>query len=318
MARLRLTRCIPICLTVLLLTFGSARAETRIGVLVFSDEVQEAADGVLERLREGGYREPATQYLLGNARGNKAKAKALARTFAAARLDLIVTVGTSATVPVARAVKDIPVVFSVVYDPVGANIVESWQNSGNNATGTSAKVPMPTIIRRLNEVVAVKRLAVLYTPGEKNSESQLQDLQKVQGEFRIKVIPVPLTAKGEIAYLLPEVFRTTDALYLTGSNVVYGEIAGIIEMATRARVVTVTHFQRLADRGVLLTVCANTRELGRLAAEKAMLILKGASPSSVPVEALKKFDLIVNMRTARAGKFPIPPSLFGSATRIIQ
>jgi putative tryptophan/tyrosine transport system substrate-binding protein len=297
---------------------GSARAEKRIGILLFSDDMQDAVTGVLEQLRSCGFKEPAVKYLLENAKGNKAKVAELAHKFAKARLDLIVTVGTSATVPIVHQFKDIPVVFSMVYDPVEAKIAESWQSSGNNSTGTTARVSMPILLGRLNELVRVKRLAVLYTPGEKNSESQLMDLQRMQKSFGLKVVPVPLTGKGEAAFLLPEVLRTSDAIYLTGSNVVNTEVAGIVESAGRAHKVTVTHFQALAQRGVLLSVSANTRELGRLAGEKAVKILRGAKPSSIPIEGLKKYDLILNMRTAKAGNFLIPPSLLGAATRIIQ
>jgi putative ABC transport system substrate-binding protein len=272
----------------------------------------------MEQMRGSGFKEPATLYLVGNAKGNKAKVADLTHKFATSNLDLIVTVGTSATVPIAQQFKDIPVVFSVVYDPVEAKIAKGWQSSGNNTTGTSPRVPMANLIKRLKELMAVKRLAVLYTPGEMNSEAQLMDLQKVPGTFGIKIIPVPLTSKGDVAFILPEVLRTSDAVYLTGSNVVASEVTGIVDMAIKARKVTVTHFLTLAEKGVLVSLCANTRELGRLAGEKAVKILNGASPSSIPIEALKKYDLIINMKTAKAGNFTIPQAVIRSATRIIE
>ena len=316
--RANIGRCFLVSVLFLLLCCGSALAEKRIGVLLFSDDMQDTETGILEQMRASGYREPAVVYLLGNAQGNKAKVVELAHKFAKARLDMILTVGTSATVPIVHQFRGIPVVYSMVYDPVEAKIAESWQSSGNNSTGTSARVPMAVLIGRLNELVRVKRLAVLYTPGEKNSESQLKDLQRVQKSAGIQVIPVPLTARGEAAFILPEVLRTSDALYLTASNVVIAEAAGIVEMAGRAHKVTVTHFQTLAEKGVLLAVSVNARALGRLSGEKAVKILHGAKPSSIPIEGLKKYDLILNMRTARAGNFRIPSSLLGNATRIIE
>jgi putative ABC transport system substrate-binding protein len=159
---------------------------------------------------------------------------------------------------------------------------------------------------------------VLYTPNEKNSEAQLRDLQEIQGMHRIRIIPVPITEKEEIGQIMPEVVRTSDAIYVTGSNLVNSQVSMIVEMATKGKTITVTHLEDLVEKGVLIGVCANPYSLGRLAGEKAARILRGAKPSSIPIESPKKLDVVINMRTANAGRYRIPPEFHRTVTKKID
>jgi len=297
-----------------------AGAEKRIGVLLFSEEARyiEATKGFMDTLKERGFEEPQTKIIIENAGANKAKVAELVQKFAAAKMDLIFTAGTHATTAVAREIKDVPIVFSVVYDPVEAGIAKDWKSSGNNTTGTSSKVPMSKLMDSLKVFAPVKRLAVLYTPGEKNSEAQLKDLQGIQADYGIKVVPVPLTRTEEVAQLLPVVIRLTDALYVTGSNLVDSQISIIVDMATKGKVITITHLDDLVEKGVLLGVCSNSYSMGRLAGEKAVKILKGVKPSSIPIESLKQFDVMINLKTAKAGNFQVPPDFMKTVRRTIK
>ena len=103
--------------------------------------------------------------------------------FANAKPDMIVSLGTIPTIAVTKEIKDVPVVFGMVYDPVEAGIAKSWKSSGNNTTGASPLIPMSTLVSTLKEVRPVKTLAVLYTADEKQSRIQLLELQKIQATF---------------------------------------------------------------------------------------------------------------------------------------
>jgi putative tryptophan/tyrosine transport system substrate-binding protein len=299
---------------------AQASAEKKIGILMFSEETRymEAVKGFKNKLREAGVKEPKVKFNIESAGANKSKAVELAQKLAAGKMDLILTLGTSATVIAAREIKDVPIVFSIVYDPVEAGIAKTWKSSGNNTTGTSPIVPMPKLLDSLTTFTKVKRLAVLYTPGEKNSEAQLKDLQKIQADYGIKIMPVILTKKEDLLQILPEVLRTSDALYITGSNLVNSQILLIVDMATKAKVATITHLEDLVEKGVLLGVCADSYRVGYLAGEKALKILKGAKPASIPIETINKFDIILNMKTAKAGDFPIRPEFQKTVTRTIE
>jgi len=186
-----------------------AQAQRKIGVLMFSEETRyiEALKGIKDKLREGGFGEPKTTFIVEQAGGNKARAAELVQKFAAEKLDLIITLGTSSTIAVSREIKDVPIVFSMVYDPVEAGIAKDWKSSGNNTTG---------------------------------------------------------------------------------SNLVNSQVSVIVGMATKAKVITITHLDDLVEKGVLLGVCANSYSVGQLAGEKAVKILKGGKPSSIPNRICKK------------------------------
>lgn len=92
----------------------------------------------------------------------------------------------------------------------------------------------------------------------------------------------------------------------------------IVDMATRARVITITHIDDQLDKGVLLGVCADSYAVGRLTGEKAAKVLRGAKPSSIPIEYLEKLDVTINLRTAKAGEFQPSPAFMKSVTKIIE
>lgn len=297
-----------------------AGVEKRIGVLLWSEEPRyiEAKNGVMEQLRKEGFGEPAVKFTIENAEGNKVKLAEIAKKFSTAKMDLNISIGTTATIAVTREIKDAPVVFSMVYDPVEVKIAQNWKSSGNNTTGASPRVPMSKLVDALKRFTPVKRLAVLYTPTEQNSVAQLKELQSIQPDSQLEVVPVPLNNSHEVALILPEVIRTVDAIYLSGSSIIGKTITTIVDQATKAKVVTITHLDDLVVEGVLLGLCANPYAVGRLTAKKAVKVLRGAKPSSVPIETLKKLDLIINIKTAKAGQFNIPPSFIKSATKVIE
>ena len=285
-----------------------AMAEKKIGIFLFSGETRyiNAARGIRDKLKDAGFVEPGTKIIEENAGANKARAAELVKKFASAKMDLIFTMGTPATIALAREVRDLPIVFAIVYNPVEAGIAKDWKSSGNNTTGTSTKIPMSKLLDTLKAFKPVKRLAVLYAPGERQSEATLKDLKDVQQGYTIKIIPVPLTSKEDVARILPEVARTSDAIYITGSNLADSQVSTIVDIATKAKVVTLTHLEDLVEKGVLLGVSADSYMMGRLTGEKGVKILKGARPASIPIEAPKKYSIILNMKTAASGQFQIP------------
>lgn len=298
-----------------------AAAQKRIAILLFSEEPRYAhgRNGFIDQLNKEGFKETSTSFFIANARGSKAKAAELSESIASGKPDLIFTLGTLATVPVARLIKDVPIVFSSVYDPVGAAIAGEWKSSGNNTTGCSPMVPMSDIVKTLNGLRPVKRLAVLYTPGERNSELPLLELQKLPASYGIKVIPVIMTGKEDVARIMPEVVRAADAIYVTGSIVLGASVKTIVAAANRAHVITVTHLDDLVDKGVLVGVCAGSYRLGRLAGKMAALVLRGAKPSALPIEIDRNPDVIVNRTSARTGRFSIPASFMKNVvTRFVE
>jgi putative ABC transport system substrate-binding protein len=299
---------------------GQAREEKKIGVLLFSEEPRyhQALKGIREQLARAGFKEPAVRYIIGNAKGNKAKAAELVHGFATSNLSLMVTLGTNATIAAAKEIKDVPIVFSMVFDPIEARVARDWKRSGTNATGSSPRIPMSELLARLQEFRPSRRLAVLYTPGERNSESQLKDLQELQERYRIRVMPVIVTNKEDIGRILPDVLTSVDSVYLSGSSIVGDSVPQIVQLANQSQAVTITHLEDLVNLGVLLGVCPDPYQLGLLAGKKAAAVLKGADPSSIPIEYLSNPGVLLNSRTAADGRFQVPAAFMKKVTKTIR
>jgi len=177
---------------------------------------------------------------------------------------------------------------------------------------------MDQLMQSLKKLAPVQKLAVLYTPGERHTEIMLKELHGLQTGFGIKVIPVILSKEEEIARILPAVVQTVDAIALTGSSIHYSSVPMIVDMATRAKVITITHIEEFVNKGALMGISANPYHQGRLAGEKATRVLKGAKPPSIPIETPKKLDFVLNMKTAKEGQFQIPAKLKQMVTRTVE
>src|SRR5450759_198392 len=118
---------------------AEAGAKPKIGVLLFTQEshYKETLSGIMDQLKKEGFGESNADFREENAEGNKVKAVELAKKFAASGMDLVIVLGTSATLIVMNEIKEVPIVFSMVYDPVDSKIVWDWKSSGNNTTGSS-------------------------------------------------------------------------------------------------------------------------------------------------------------------------------------
>jgi putative tryptophan/tyrosine transport system substrate-binding protein len=295
-------------------------AETKIGILMWNKQPRylQNTTGVLDYLKQQGFREPGVKVIVESADGNKVKAVEMAHAFVAAKMDLVITVGTTATVIGANEIKDIPLVFVMVWDPVGSKVAKSWKSSGNNTTGASSKTSALNLLQSLKKFSAVKKIAVLYTPGERNSEIQLKEFLAEQEKAQIKIIPVPLKDQEMVGTLMADVVTRVDAVCLAGSSVIGTNLHAIVDIATKAGVITASQSEDLVEGGALLGITVDPYAIGLLAGKKAVQVLKGTKPSSIPIEAGKKFDLLLNMKTAKAGQFQIPQAFMKAVTKIVE
>ncbi|HAK60418.1 MAG TPA: hypothetical protein DCO77_08560 [Nitrospiraceae bacterium] len=301
-----------------LLSADALAAKKKIGILLWSEagHYLEGREGIIEILTKKGFGN--ADITEKNAKGNKAAAAAIVEEFAAAKMDLVITLGTTATVIASKRITDIPIVFCLVFDPVKAKVAKSWKSSGNNTTGTSSMVSMYELVARTKELTPVKTMGVLYTPGQKNSVIQLKGVQAVQKKHRMKVVAIPIKTKKDVSVLLPRAIKRVDALYLSGSSTILAEIPAIVEIASKVKKVTVAHVGKTADKGVLIAVYGNARKNGRLAGEKAVKVLKGKKPSKIKIEPLSEFEISLNKKTAEKGGFTIPSSFMKKVTKVIE
>ena len=253
-----------------------------------------------------------------------AKVPALIQEARALQADLIFTWGTPVTLAVAgkegqvdpqRHVTDIPVVFAMVASPVGSGLVRSLEGSKRNLTGTSHVVPMSQQLSAMRAYRPLRRVGMVYNPAEPNSvvnAKELREAARAEG-FTLLERQVPLDAKKlPQAEALPALLASLareglDLLYmgpdsfLSANRKVYTELA----LAHRLPVFSATE-NALRDGQALFGLVSGYESVGRLTAHKAVQILHGQAPGSMPIETLARFSYLVNMPVAAALDF-YPP-----------
>jgi len=265
---------------------------------------------MVEQLNAEGVKDATV--VLEDAGGKKEKMTELvSKVKADPSVDIVGALGTSAAVPVSKEITDKPVVIGMVYNPIESKIAKDWSSSANNVTGASNFVSLGGFVNRLvkRSALSIKKIGVIYTPGEKNSELQLADVISAKEGLGAEVVGVPLTSEKDVEKFVADLkSQKFDLLMFTGSNVIGTHIAKITDAAIKAKVMTATHLDDLVARGVLLGLVTDPYEVGKLAGKALVRIVRGAKPSEVRIEyPLPK--LVINEKTAQAAGFDLPATL---------
>ncbi|MBF0594012.1 MAG: ABC transporter substrate-binding protein [Candidatus Omnitrophica bacterium] len=302
---------------------GNAAAQgvsKKVGVLVWANEAryENGVTGFVEQLKNDGLGSPSVEIVMRRAGGSKVTAMKMAEELADQKLDLYYALGTGGTSAMYMATKSAPIVFSTVYDPVEAGLVQGWESSRNNVTGAASLVPMSRVLELAKQMMPIKNVAALYTPHEKNSESQVRALQACQAGLGVTIIPVAIVNEAEIATALPFVEGKVQAIYVTGSIVVGKGIADVVRFAAEKKIMTVTHLEDLVEKGIMVGYCADSKEQGVLAAKTAERILNGAKPADLPIKKAAVFATLINKKSALASGITIPAEVLSKAARVIE
>ena len=305
----------------------SEAASPLIGVL--SPATPESAAPILAALRQGlrehGYIEGtniAIEYRF--AYGQFDRLPELARELIRLRVDVLVTVVTQASIAAKDNTKTIPIVMSGVSDPVGAGLVASLSRPGGNVTGTSGMGFVTAVkgLELLKEVApGVRRVAVLWNPA--NRVFQLQLLRETEAAARSMGIQLQLLEARDLESI-ERVFGTISKERVSGLSVLPDPTfvayqSRIAALAEKARLPSVSgSFIGYADAGGLMDYGPSYPELARRAAGYVAKILNGAKPADLPVEQATKFELVINLKTAKQLGLTIPQSLLLRADRIIE
>jgi ABC-type uncharacterized transport system substrate-binding protein len=236
--------------------------------------------------------------------------------------DVIFTSGSAAIGPLRRATRTVPIVFVLVPDPVGAGFVDSLARPGGNITGFTqfdygigAKW-----LEVLKEIAPnTTRAAVIRDPAITAGIGQWGAILSVSPSVAIEVSPVNLVDGGEIDRGLTAFARSPNGgLIVTGSALAVVHRDLIIALAARLRLPAVYYDRYFVTAGGLISYGSNNVEQYRLAAAYVDRILKGEKPADLPVQAAAKYELVINLKTAKALGLEIPPTLLARADEVIE
>ncbi|QCO15942.1 ABC transporter substrate-binding protein [Azospirillum brasilense] len=304
------------------LTSAAAFAQTKtvaITAIVEHPALDATRDGVVEALKAAGYTPGDTLKVeYQSAQGNPATAAQIARQFAGARPDVIVPISTPSAQAVVASTRDIPVVFTAVTDPVGAQLVRSLDKPGANVTGVSDMAPVAEHVALIREIVpSVKRLGVLYNAGEPNSVSLVKALKDEAQKAGLTVVEATATKSADAQPAARSLVGKADAIYVPLDNTVVSALESVVAVGQQAKLPVFSADTDSVARGTVASIGFDYRQVGRQTGEAVVRILKGEKPGDVPVTFAKGTDLFVNPKSAAAMGVTIPEAVTQRATKVV-
>jgi putative ABC transport system substrate-binding protein len=236
--------------------------------------------------------------------------------------DVILAVGAATVAPLLQATRTVPIVFPILIDPVGAGFVDNLARPGGNATGfiLFEYGIAPKWLELLKQVApGVTRVAIIRDSAIASGIGQWGAIQAVAPSFGVELSPLNVREAGEIERAITAFSRSSNGgLILTGSAlaVVHREL--IIALAVRHKLPAVYFQREYVTRGGLLSYGPNIIDGFRRSAAYVDRILKGEKPADLPVQTPTKYELVINLKTARALGLEIPPTLLARADEVIE
>jgi putative ABC transport system substrate-binding protein len=283
-------------------------------------------EAFLQGLRDLGYvegRNVVIEYR--DAEGKYERFPALATELVALKVDVIVVTSTPSAVVVKQATRTIPIVFTWAADPVGSGLVTSLARPGGNVTGLSILTP-DLVGKRLElltqAVPGVSRVAALWHPGdyvERMEKDMLTEADRAARALGLRLQVVEARGPEDFDRAFSDMTRArADAVTVQSTNIFFIERRRLVDLAAKHRLPAVYQTRESVDAGGLMSYGPNVADLHRRAATYVDKILKGAKPADLPVEQPTKFELVINLKTAKALGLTIPDSLLRRADEVIQ
>ncbi|MGI0523390.1 ABC transporter substrate-binding protein [Rhizobium giardinii] len=277
-------------------------------------------DGVKEALAAAGYKEGENlNFLYESAQGNPATAAQIARQFAGEGPNVIVPISTPSAQAVVSSTRDIPVVFTAVSDPLGAQLVKDMDKPGGNVTGLSDLSPVAEHVALIKEILPnVKSIGYLYNSGEANSVSLLAVLKTQAEKAGLTVVESAATKSAEVQGAARALVGRADVIYIPTDNTIISALEGAVAVAEEAKLPLFTADTDSVSRGAVAALGFNYHDVGKQTGDVVVRVLKGENPGDIAVKVAAGTDLVINKAAASKMGVTFPESVLGRATRVIE
>jgi ABC-type uncharacterized transport system substrate-binding protein len=276
----------------------------------------------VQRLRELGWIEGRTitiEYRW--AEGRNEHLAEIAAEFVRRKVDVIVTSATPPTVAAKQATSVIPIVFAAVGDPVGAGLAKSLARPGGNATGLSLQATdaVGKRLELLGEVVTgLRRLGIMANTGNPSATLEMREVEATARKLGLEGVTSEILRPEDIALAFDGLQGRVEALYVCNDPLATTNRVRISTLASAARLPTMFVAREYVEAGGLMSYGANFQDLYRRSAELVDKILRGTKPADIPVEQPTKFDLVIDLTTAKALSLAVPDKLLALADEVIE
>jgi putative ABC transport system substrate-binding protein len=295
----------------------------RIGVLlVGTPPGSKQVRGLTQGLEDAGYVEGRDVRLeWRSAKGDYDRLPELAADLVNSKVDVIVVEHTLAVLALKRATSSIPIVMAIVADPLGGGLVDSLSRPGGNVTGLSL-MTADLVAKRLQLLIEAMpqatRIAVLWNPATPFHVTTVQALKAVAPGLLLELQFVPVQRPEDFDVAFSAIGRArAQALYIM-EGPPFSDAQTTLSHVSKARLPAIHATRWFAEGGGLMSYGANQTDMYRRAAVYVDKILKGAKPSELPIEQPTKFELVVNLKTAKALGITIPQSILVRADEVIR
>jgi putative ABC transport system substrate-binding protein len=258
-----------------------------------------------------------------NAQGDMPKALAIAKKFVDQKVDLIHSIATPTTQAVEKLVKDIPVVFSSITDPVSAGIVPKdsapGKKTGTNLTGVSDQWPVALQMQTYAKMLpTAKRWGTIYNPAESNSVFHVDLMRDTAKKLGLTLVEAKISNAKEVAQAAASLVGKVDAISITSDNTAVGEFDAIVNICNEKKIPLFAGFVDGVPKGASAAYGLDYYLVGYSAGKKAALILKGTKPGDIPWGQSEKFSLVLNQKAAAAQGVVLSPEFLKKADKVIK
>ena len=300
-----------------------AASPRRIGVLIVVPPEDREVQGLRQGLRDAGYAEGRDLVIeWRSCNGDYARIPELVADLVTRKVDVIVVETTLATKALKRATSTIPIVMAAVADPVGSGLVTNLAHPGENVTGLSlmmAEISAKRLQLLKEAIPRLTRVAVLWNPATPWHPKAIANLKAIAPALLLKLSFVPAGTPDEFSAAFSEISRThAQGLYVMNDGIFTAHRTKLLNLASKARLPTSFSERQFADEGALMSYAPNIGDMYRRSAGYVDKILKDAKPGELPIEQPTKFELVVNLKTAKALDITIPETILLRADEVIR
>jgi putative ABC transport system substrate-binding protein len=281
---------------------SDGQKEYKIGISQFAvhPSLDAATKGFKQALKDKGVQ---VKYQVQNAEADMNNTQTIAKNFVGNKVDLIFANATPSAVAALNATKDIPIVFTSVTDPVGAGLVKSFDQPGNNITGTTDNHPDATkkTIGFITDQVKAKKVGIIYNSGEQNSVVQVKNVKQLLEKKDAKLVEVSVSTSAEVKQAAESLVGRVDAIYIPTDNTVVSALDSVISVANSKKIPLFVGELDSMKKGAAAASGFNYYDIGYQSGVMAADILTGKKkPSEIPVELPKTLKLVINTKAAEA------------------
>ncbi|MCQ2591378.1 MAG: ABC transporter substrate-binding protein [Treponema sp.] len=275
--------------------------------------------GVIDAIKDAGIN---ATFDLQNANGDVNTANQIASQYKDEKVAVAVGIATPVAIALANTMKDIPVVFGTVTDPLGAGLVTTLEHGEGNVTGMSDELPSKEHIKLFKEITGIKTLGYIYCSNEDNSVSSLELVKAGCKEAGLELVFQAITNSAEVKQAAEAIVDRCDGIYLTTDNTVFSALPSLVSVFNKAKKPIFSgDVTGAMEGGCFMASGFNYYKAGYATGEMVVQILNGKKPSEIPVRFMTKpedSDLLFDLDAAKACGITIPQNYLDQATYIIE